>query len=127
MEIKKNNDNCHFITIITHGFTDVTAQENELIYVQICNLGCAEILYIAFQEMLKADISGFFKAISKSMDSLNLEDYTKKVLAYAADEDSVNIGTLSGLIFRMRFSWALCIVMLKCLVHCLEVAMKDSL
>ena len=114
-----------FLTIISDGSTDVSTKENEAIYVRTAQLGLAKTYFVSFQEVPKADAQGIFRAISCAMDQVGV-DVSQKIVCFTADGASVNTGEVAGVISQMRDTWNPSIVMVKCLMHRVELALKEA-
>ena len=55
-----------------------------------------------------------------------MPNYTRKVVPFDADGASVNTVKLNGVIAKMRHEWNSSVVILQCLVHRLELTLKDT-
>ena len=80
-----------FITIISDGSTDISVQENELVFIRSAYLGVQKLTFSSIENVKKADAEGIMGAVTNSMKQLEMHgDFTKKVVAFAADGASVN-------------------------------------
>ena len=113
-----------FITILSDGSTDVSVYENEIIYVRFAAQGEPHTMFVSIVRVPKADANGIFRAISGALDELNV-DVKHKIVCFTADGAIVNTGHLSGVISKMREAWNPSIVMIKCLMHRVELAVKE--
>ena len=81
-------------------------------------------MFVSIVRVPKADANGIFRAISGALDDLNV-DVKHKIVCFTADGATVNTGHLSGVISKMREAWNPSIVMIKCLMHRVELAVKE--
>ena len=133
-KLKIEIEETKFLTVISDGSTDVSIKENEAVYLRWSTQGVAKTRFLSMQHTKKADAQGIMGAIKDSFKTLHCDDtssttvsnYSRKVIAFAADGASVNTGKLNGVIAKMRDEWNSSIVMVQCLAHRLELTMKDT-
>ena len=106
-------------------------KENEIVYVRFCVNGVIHTFFLALIMVDKADAKHIFGAIKQSFalcfESIGQNEAMKKNEGFGADGASVNTGTKSGVITIMRQELSGDIVMVKCLVHRLELACKEAM
>jgi hypothetical protein len=125
--IRKELDKHKFLTIISDGSTDVSVVENEIIYCRSAFHGLAKTFFISMEAVGKANSDGIYKAITNSFVSNIGACSLDKVVAFVADGASVNTGEKSGVIAKLREQLSPSIVMVKCLVHRIELGYKEAL
>ncbi|XP_061167632.1 uncharacterized protein LOC133176530 [Saccostrea echinata] len=125
--IRKELDHHKFLTIISDGSTDVSVVENEIVYCRSAFCGLAKTFFISMEAVGKANSDGIYKAITNSFKSNIGANSLDKVVAFVADGASVNTGEKNGVIAKLREQLSPSIVMVKCLVHRIELGYKEAL
>ena len=124
-------DKAKFMTLLSDGSTDVSVKENEIVFARFAVEGIIYIFFLALVAVEKADASHIFEALQKAVSiafpNLDLQSSLSKVVGFAADGASVNTGDKGGVIALMRQNLGPDIVMVKCLVHRLELAYKEAM
>ncbi|XP_070580189.1 zinc finger protein 862-like [Ptychodera flava] len=115
-----------FISIVSDGSTDVSVIENEIVYIRSAREGNVKIYFCSLEEVKKADAAGIYNAITHSVSEAMGPESLGKVVGFAADGASVNTGKSNGVIVKLRENLSPSIVMIKCLVHRLELAFKEA-
>ena len=122
-KLQEKLDAAKFVTVLSDGSTDVSAIENEVIYIRFSLQGRAENYFIAMQDVKRADAQGIYNALVKHLENFNI---LHKIVAFAADGASVNTGENNGVIAKIRKHVSPSVIMVKCLAHRLELAFKEA-
>ena len=120
-----------FLSILSDGSTDLSVTENEIVYIRTANQGKVEMFFVGLVPVERANAPGIYGAIKQSIQTCctntPLPNILKKTVAFASDGASVNVGHKSGVISLMRQDISPSIVMVRCLVHRIELAYKDAI
>lgn len=122
-------EDAKFITVLSDGSTDVSATENEIVYARFAIKGEIKTNFVGIFSVEKADAQGILSCLKKALNSVSSEESSafKKVVAYCSDGASVNTGETGGVIALLRQEVWSNVLLIKCLVHRLELSFKDSI
>ncbi|XP_014668748.1 PREDICTED: zinc finger protein 862-like isoform X2 [Priapulus caudatus] len=116
-----------FLTVISDGSTDTAILENEVVYCRTARLGQANTYFCAFKTLERGDANCIYQACTTSLVEAIGPNSLAKLVGFAADGASVNTGHANGVIAKLRGKHDSSIIMVKCLVHRLELAYKEAL
>ena len=117
-----------FVSVLVDGSTDCSVIEKELSYIRFVNadgLVCTKLM--ALKDVQHANSSGLLCVLKESLERVGISDYDKKLIGFMSDGASVNFGSKTGLLTKLKqdeqMPW---IVGIHCLNHRLELAVKDA-
>ncbi len=118
-----------FVTLMADGTTDISVIEQEIVYLYFAILGRRYCFFVGIIAAERGTAAGVFEAIMKALvfKNTDLETILKKLVAFAADTASVNVGEENGVIALLRDNVNSKIAMIKCMNHRIELAWKDAL
>ena len=114
-----------FLSVLTDGSTDVATIENEVIYARACTGGKVHVYFLEMHAVKRANAQGIFSSIKLALNSYD-ENAENKLVGFACDGASVNVGSSSGVIALMHDKISHSIVLIHCLNHRIELAFKDA-
>ena len=131
-KITQQLQSANFVTIMSDGSTDVATIENEIVYIRFAIRGVIETYFIAMVPVEKADAKGVLQSLKKALGHVSTADSSdkppvQKIVAYCCYGASVNTGQTGGVIALLRKEIWSGIVLVKCLVHRLELSFKDGM
>ncbi|XP_013394236.1 zinc finger protein 862-like [Lingula anatina] len=128
-KIEQKLADAKFCTITSDGSMDVSVIENEIVYCHFAVKGVVYCFFLGLIECESGDAKGVYAAICKAMkfDTLPVEDFTKKLVAFAGDGASVNTGALNGVIALMQQDIGRHMVMIRCMSHRTELSFKEAM
>ena len=120
-----------FVTLLSDGSTDISVKENEIIFARFAIEGTIHVFFLAIVAVERANADHIYQALRKGISiafpDFNLQNSLSKVVGFGADGASVNTGEKGGVIAIMRKNLNSDIVMIRCLVHRLELAYKAAM
>ena len=133
-EIAAESENMHkdivsakYISVMADGATDKGILENEAVCVRLLNdEGVCENRYVALIEVENAHAEGVRAAINNVFETVQIENISEKLIAFAADGASVNMGSKNGVQARLRQDTPH-LVDMWCMPHTLELSVSDTL
>ena len=119
------------MTLLSDGSTDISVKENEIIFARFAIEGSIHVFFLAIVAVERANADHIYQALRKGVSiafpDFNLQNSLSKVVGFGADGASVNTGEKGGVIAIMRKNLNSDIVMIRCLVHRLELAYKAAM
>ena len=122
-----------FFSILCDGSTDNAVVENEVTYALYFDPAPAnsdsvqvKLTFLGMNSLEDQNAKGIASSLLENMDSLGMEDPTKKLIGFTSDGASVNRGNKESvkMILREFSEW---MVFIWCIAHRLELALKDAL
>ena len=116
-----------FSAVLVDGSSDVSAIENEIVYVTVCCNGNPRTMFVSSAQVARGQATNIMDATERSITE-NLmakwEDFTNTLVALGSDGASVMLGTERGVavLLRKDAPW---LVAVYCYGHRLELAFKD--
>ncbi|XP_063733444.1 zinc finger protein 862-like [Eleginops maclovinus] len=118
-----------FITIMSDGSTDVSATEQEIVYLHFAVDGKTHCNFLGLVQCDKPDANGIYDAIMQAvkLPGIPKEEMMKKIVGFAGDGAAVNTGKKAGVIALMRERISGDILMVQCMAHRVELAFKEAM
>ena len=94
-----------FVSLMSDGSTDTSAQEAELVYSRAGHRGVVTTAFVGVVNIERADASGILGSLSTAMSGhmkMEPETWQKKIVGFGCDGASVNLGKKTAVIARLK-------------------------
>ena len=128
-EIESDLQQAQFVSVMSDGSTDISVVENEIVYIHFCTRGVTKCYFLGLMACQTANAQGIFNAIMKSLSfaSVDRDELLAKMVAFVGDGASVNTGEINGVIALFRKHVNASVIMVKCMSHRVELALKSAM